>query len=101
MNQNKLMINGEKSHLLVMCKKGQVNEASKVRLRAGQHTISPSENEKLLGAIIDGTGGWKEMLRDGKESVMKQVTTRVNELKKIALNADFKTRNGGNRNNPK
>ena len=92
MNENKLVINGDKSHLLVMCKKRQSDEASNVILKAGAHVIKPSENEKLLGAIIDGTGGWKEMLRDGKESVLKQVTSRLNGLKKIAVNADFKTR---------
>ena len=32
------------------------------------------------------------MLRDGENSVMKQVITRINGLKKIASNADFKTR---------
>ena len=31
------------------------------------------------------------MLRDGENSVKKQVITRINGLKKIALNADFKT----------
>ena len=32
------------------------------------------------------------MLRDGKDSVVKQITTRLNGLKKIAVNASFKTR---------
>ena len=32
------------------------------------------------------------MLRDGEQSVIKQVTTRINGLKKISRNADFRTR---------
>ena len=32
------------------------------------------------------------MLRDGETSVLKQVTTRLNGLKKIAANADFRTK---------
>ena len=32
------------------------------------------------------------MIRDGENSVTKQVITRINGLKKIAANADFKTR---------
>ena len=92
MNENKLVINGDKSHLVVMSKKGQSNDAAKVILQAGNHQIKPSDNEKLLGSYIDGTANWKIMLRDGKDSVVKQITTRLNGLKKIAVNASFKTR---------
>ena len=92
MNENKLVINGDKTHLIVMNKKNKSVEASKVILKAGKHTIKPSDNEKLLGSFIDGTGNWKFMLRDGKDSVVKQVSTRLNGLKKIATNADFKTK---------
>ena len=54
--------------------------------------LKKRENERLLGATIDGTGTWNIMIRDGEDSVIKQVTTRLNGLKKIAQNADFKTR---------
>lgn len=92
MNENKLVINAYKSHLVVLNKKAQINEAAKVVLKAGNHTIEKSEYEKLLPATIDGTGGWKLMIRDGENSVIKQVTTRLNGLKKIAQNSDFMTR---------
>ena len=42
--------------------------------------------------MIDKTGGWRTMLRDGEQSVMKQIVTRINGLKKIAKNADFQTK---------
>ena len=92
MNENKLVINGDKSHLVVLRKRAQEMEASRVVLRAGNHVIKQSNSEKLLGATIDQSGGWRVMLRDGDASVLKQVTSRLNGLKKIAANADFKTK---------
>ena len=32
------------------------------------------------------------MLRDGEQSIIRQITTRINGLKKISPNADFRTR---------
>ena len=92
MNKNKLIINGDKSHLVVMRKRAQAGEATQVFLQAGTHVIDQSQSEKLLGSFIDQSGGWRLMLRDGEASVLKQVTTRLNGLKKIAANADFRTK---------
>ena len=78
--------------MIVKSKRHQTHEASKVFLQAGNDKIKPSENETLLGATIDSSGGWKAMLRDGDESVLKQLTTKINGLKKVLKNADFKTR---------
>ena len=75
-----------------MGKRGAATEGTKVVLEAGNKLIQPSLTEKLLGASIDGTGGWKMMIRDGEHSVIKQVTKRINGLKKISSNADFRTR---------
>ena len=75
MNEIKLVINGDKSHLVVLSKKNKSGEASKVILKAGRDTIEQSTSEKLLGAVIDSSGNFKEMIRDGKKSVVKQVTT--------------------------
>ena len=99
MTSNKLKINGDKSHLLVLTKGdgrgGGVAAArrrERVTVQAGGKTILPSENETLLGGIIHQSGNWKEMIRHGKGSVMKQLTTRINALKIIGKNADFSTR---------
>ena len=65
MDENQLVINGVKSQLVVASKRGKAVESSKVFLKAGNTIIKPSISEKLLGATIDGTRGWRMMLRDG------------------------------------
>jgi hypothetical protein len=99
MHANKLKINGDKSHLLVLTKgdgmAGGVAAARRretVTLQAGGKVILPSKQETLLGGVIHQSANWKEMIRDGKKSVMKQLTSRINALKIISRNADFKTR---------
>ena len=53
MVSNKLVINGDKTHLVVMGSKGMDMARQAVSLRAGPHTILPSKTEKLLGCNID------------------------------------------------
>ena len=45
MNENKLVINGDKSHLVVLSKKAQTNDAVKVILKTGPKDIKQSETE--------------------------------------------------------
>ena len=49
MESNKLVINADKTHLLVMGTKKMNNSRQEVRLMADGHEILPSETEKLLG----------------------------------------------------
>ena len=74
MNSNKLKINGDKSHLVVMTR-GDGNG-----------------NERLLGGIIHKSGSWKILISEGKGSIVKQLIARTAALKNIARNADFHTR---------
>jgi hypothetical protein len=99
MHTNRLKINGDKSHLLVLTKGdgmgGGIAAAQRravVTLEAGGKVISASEQETLLGGIIHQNGIWRMMIRDGKGSIRKQLTSRIGALKIIARNADFKTR---------
>ena len=63
-----------------------------ITLEAAGKIIRASEQERLLGGIIHQTGSWRQFIRDGKESIVKQLSTRIGAMKKIARNADFKTR---------
>ena len=54
--------------------------------------INPTETEKLLGGHIHQSLQWNHHLSDHKDSMMNQLTSRVNGLKKIAINATFNTR---------
>ena len=54
MNANKLVINPDTTHLMVMATKSKTNTAKRkeVSMRAGGFTIKPSETEKLLGCHL-------------------------------------------------
>ena len=48
MSSNKLLINDEKTKLIVMCKKTRKDERKDVSIKAGNHVINPSATHKLL-----------------------------------------------------
>ena len=91
MHSNKLVINPDKTHLMVMASKR--SQARKdVFLRAGDYLIKPSESEKLLGGILHQSLDWKLHIRDHKASLLNQLTSRLNGLKKVCVNGSFGTR---------
>ena len=92
MHSNKLVINSDKSHLIVMAGRG-ANAARRmdVQVRAGQDIVEQSVSEKLLGGVIHNSGRWNEMIRNSKMSVVSQLTGRLNAIKKLK-NADFKSK---------
>jgi hypothetical protein len=100
MHANKLKVNSDKTHLLVVTKSsgGEVRgrEAAErraaVTLTAGGEVIGQSDSEVLLGATVHHSGTWTAMIRDGKASVQAQLRSRVNALKKICQHADLRTR---------
>ena len=92
MECNKLVINADKTHLVVMGKKKLDNLRNDVSLVAGTHIILPSETEKLLGCHIHQSLKWKEHIQANDKSLIRQLTSRLNALKKLARNAPFKTR---------
>ena len=93
MASNKLVINAHKTHLLVMgTGKPAMNRRQEVHLQAGDHRIEPSPTEKLLGCNIHHNLKWKEHLQSNKKSVTSQLISRVNALRKMSVNATFKTR---------
>ena len=89
---NKLVINPDKTHLMVMGPKRFNNKRTQVCIQAGTFTITPTETETLLGGHLHQSLQWNHHIRDGKKSIMKQLTGRINGLKKIARNATFSTR---------
>ena len=89
---NKLVINADKTHLVVMGSKKHEAARQTVELRAGQHLISPSATEKLLGCSINENLKWQTHIQTGESSLMKQLTSRLNALQKVSIHATFKTR---------
>ena len=89
MNDNKLVINPDKTHIMVL---GAKKSAGQVSMMAGNYCIHPTPTEKLLGGQIHQSLKWNHHISDGKSSLLKQLTSRNNGLKKISKNAKFKTR---------
>ena len=61
-------------------------------LQAGEHRIQATRTEKHLGAIICEDFKWKEHLLNHEESVVRQLTSRINGLAKVCCSAHQKTR---------
>ena len=94
MTSNKLKLNGDKTHLMVM-----MNNAARrhhpnfqVQLNTGQEIIEESKSERLLGAQISQNLKWYQHIRDDEKSLLKSLNARLNALKKVSHMASFKTR---------
>ena len=92
MNDNKLVINADKTHLMVMGGKKFVEHRKQVTMMAGEFCIHPTETEKLLGGQIHQSLKWNQHIADSKASLISQLRSRNNGLKKISRNANFNTR---------
>ena len=95
MRNNRLKLNDDKTHLLVM-DTGQSrvrNAANKmVAIRTPTETILPSSREKLLGCWVSDNLKWSEHIRDNNENLILALTTRLGALKKISRVSTFKNR---------
>ena len=92
MNSNKLVINPEKTHLMVMGSRKHRNKRKNVRMVAGDHIIVPTESEKLLGGILHQELGWGLLIRDHRASLLNQLNSRIHGLRKVCKNACFNTK---------
>ena len=94
MSCNKLVLNQDKTHLLVMAskKKHQQNENFEITLDTGNEVIAQVDHEKMLGCHISSDFSWNEHVRDNEQSMQRMLTSRINALRKISYRIPFKTR---------
>ena len=94
MDNNKLFLNSDKTHLLIMCssKKHANNQDFNITLNTGSEIIKPSQEERLLGANVTNDFLWKSHLRDHKKSVISTLKKKNNALSIICHYASFKVR---------
>ena len=92
MNSNKLVVNPDKTHLMVMGTRRMAAGRRNVTMQAGEFTIKPTVTEKLLGGHIHQSLEWNTHLSEHESSMVRQLTSRINGLKKISTNATFNTR---------
>ena len=95
MRDNKLKLNDEKLHLMVLdtcSSKMRYEESRKVRIRTPGVTIGPSKTEKLLGCWIHENLKWSEHLVDNSNSLLRQLNQRLGALQNICKLTNFKNR---------
>ena len=89
---NKLVINDEKTNLMVMGNKSSRVVREQVELKAGNFSIKPAKTGKLLGCELSDDLKWKQHIRDSEKSLLRQLTSRANGLAIIGSKADLNTR---------
>jgi hypothetical protein len=91
---NKLKVNDEKTHLLVMTtrQKRRHLDTSSITINTPTAVITPSKVERLLGAQVHQDMHWKEHLLLNDDSLIKSLNKRAGAIKKISRAASFKTR---------
>ena len=92
MAANKLVINGDKTHLVVMGAKNKNHLRNRISLSAGSHTILPTPTERLLGAIVSQDLKWNHHIQGNKDSLTKQLTSRINGLAMLSSRTSMKTK---------
>ena len=61
-------------------------------INKGSEIISPQAHEKLQGSYISSDFTWNEDLVNNESSLQRQLTSRINALRKISHSASFETR---------
>ena len=94
MARNRLVLNTDKTHLLIMASKRQhrLHGDFGISLNTGSEVIEATNHEKLLGAVISDDMEWSLHIRDHSKALIKNLSTRLNALAKVCSIADFHTR---------
>ena len=94
MDANRLKLNGDKIHLMLMMndQARRSNPDIKISLKIENEIIETSETEKMLGGFIHQNLKWTEHIQNNKESLIRSLTTRLHALYKICHISNFKTR---------
>ena len=94
MGKNKLVLNSDKTHLLVMTTSRQHKKYDDfgISLDTGNEVIEPVSNEKLLGCQVTNNFKFNNHIRDDEKSMTNVLTSRINALRKISFTSTFKVR---------
>ena len=94
LTDNKLKVNDDKTHLLVMTtrQKRRTVDTNQVQIQTPTATITPSKVERLLGAQVHQDMRWVEHILENEASLVKSLNLRLGAIKKLANMASFQTR---------
>ena len=91
---NKLKVNDDKTHLIVMStrQKRAYRSTDTITINTPSAVIAPSEVERLLGAQVHQDMKWREHILDNEEALAKSLNKRIGAIEKISKFSSFKTR---------
>ena len=94
MLNNRLKLNDDKTHVMVMTTSQyrKKNPSIPVKIVTPTEVITPTESEKLLGALVHQDLKWTEHILNGDDALVKGLTRRLGALKKVCRVASFKNR---------
>ena len=94
MSNNKLKLNDDKTHLLLVSTKQRLTriDGNDVTIKTPGGDIKPIKSERLLGVQVQDDLKWSEYLVKDKKSLVSQLSTRLSALKLISQTASFKSR---------
>ena len=94
LTDNKLKVNDDKTHLLVMTtrQKRRFVNTNSVKIQTPTAIISPSKVERLLGVQVHQDMRWVEHILENENSLVKSLNQRLGAIKKLANMISFKTR---------
>ena len=92
MAANRLVINSDKTHLVVMGTRATAKNRTEVTIQAGQHMVRSTRVAKLLGGQVCQDLKWREHILGSDQSLTKQLTSRLNGLQILASKASTRTR---------
>ena len=88
---NKLKVNDDKTHLLVMSTRQKRAYRDTITINTPTAIITPSKVKRLLGAQVHQDMHWKEHLVENYDFLLKSLNKRAGAIKKISRTASFKT----------
>ena len=92
MGDNRLVINNDKTHLLVMGSRKDGAAREMVSIKTGTVVVKPVDTEKLLGINIHQSLKWQEHVTNNKKSLITMLNSRLSALKRISRRASYMTR---------
>ena len=91
MNTNQLVINRDKTKLMIITENNKIRDEIKIEIGNNQEPIIPQRNMTYLGIEIQDTLKWNYFIQDSKNNLMKALQTRINSVKIIRNLMNFKT----------
>ena len=79
MSNNKLILNGEKTHVMVMTssRKHAMYGDFGITLDTGTESVEPVSDERLLGANISNDLTWKKHIQVGNSSLIAKALIKI------------------------